>query len=153
LGVGSNACGARPLARLLDSPSPAHAYDRYRGTNIDATLEAARATWIAPDELEGSIERWLPFAEREPMAVDAVVELAKCGGVAWQASRGLELVERTIADGYGEVAGRTWHLTDWLKEVRHLALDTPAMTRWRRIVDGLAGAGDRRAARLQAAEE
>lgn len=122
-------------------------------TNIDATLEAARATWIAPDELEGSIERWLPFAVREPMAVDAVVELAKCGGVAWQASRGLELVERTIADGYGEVAGRTWHLTDWLKEVRHLALDAAEMGRWRRIVDGLAGAGDRRAARLQAAEE
>ena len=122
-------------------------------THIDATLEAARATWIAPDELEGSIERWLPFAVREPMAVDAVVELAKCGGVAWQASRGLELVERTIADGYGEVAGRTWHLSDWLKEVRHLALDAAAMARWRRIVDGLAGAGDRRAAQLQAAEE
>jgi hypothetical protein len=122
-------------------------------TSIDATLEAARASWIAPNEIESSIERWLPFAEREPMAVDAVVELAKCGGVAWQASRGLELVERTIAGGYGEVSGRTWHLTDWLKEVRHLTLDAAATARWRRIVDGLASAGDRRAARLQAAEE
>ncbi len=122
-------------------------------TNIDATLEAARAAWIAPDELEGSIERWLPFAEREPMAIDAVVELAKCGTVAWQASRGLELVERTIAGGYGEIASRTWHLMDWLKEVRPLGLEATAMARWRRVVDGLAGAGDSKAGRLQAAEE
>jgi hypothetical protein len=122
-------------------------------TNFGATLEAARATWIAQDELEGYIERWLPFAEQEPMAVDAVVELAKCDGVAWQASRGLDLVERTIAGGYGQVAARTWQLTYWLKEVRQLSLDAAATARWRRIVDGLAAAGDRRAAGLQAAEE
>jgi hypothetical protein len=99
------------------------------------------------------VERWLPFAEREPKGVDAVVELAKCGSVAWQASRGLELVERTIAGGYDEIASRTWHLSDWLKEIRHMGLETDAMARWRRVVDGLAGAGDSRAARLQAAEE
>lgn len=122
-------------------------------TNIDATLEAARTSWIAPGDLDDRVERWLPFAEREPMAVDAVVELAKCGGVAWQTSRGLELVERIIAGGYNEIASRTWHLTDWLKEIRHMGLDSAAMVRWRRIVDGLAGAGDSRAARLQAAEE
>lgn len=122
-------------------------------TTIDATLEAARTSWIAPRDLDDRVERWLPFAEREPMAVDAVVELAKCGGVAWQTSRGLELVERTIAGGYDEIASRTWHLTDWLKEIRHMGLETGAMARWRRVVDGLAGAGDPRAARLQAAEE
>jgi hypothetical protein len=121
--------------------------------DIDATLAAARATWIEPNELDDCIERWLPFAQREPMAVDAVVELAKCTDVGWQAARGLELVERTIARGYDEVASRTWHLGDWLKEMRHSGLDAVAMTRWRRIVDGLAGAGDRGAARLQAAEE
>ena len=119
---------------------------------IDATLEAARASWIAPGALDVHVERWLPFAEREPMAVDAVVELARCGGVAWQTSRGLEFVERTIAGGYNEIASRTWHLTDWLKEIRHVGLDTAATARWRRIVDGLAGAGDSRAAQLRAAE-
>lgn len=57
-------------------------------TDIDATLVAARATWIEPSELDNRVERWLPFAEREPMAVDAVVELAECADVAWQAARG-----------------------------------------------------------------
>lgn len=122
-------------------------------TAIDATLEAARASWIAPSALDDRLERWLPFAERESMGVDAVVELAKCGNVTWQTSRGLELVERTIGGGYTEIASRTWHLADWLSAIRHTSLDPDAMARWRRIVDGLAGAGDGRAARLQAAEE
>jgi hypothetical protein len=121
--------------------------------DIDTTLASARATWIMPSELDDRIERWLPFALREPMAVDGIVGLAKCADVSWQGSRGLELVERTIADAYDEVASRTWHLADWLGDVRHVGLDGHATARWRRIVDGLASAGDRRAARLQAAEE
>jgi hypothetical protein len=122
-------------------------------TNIDTTLDAARASWIEPDDLDAVVERWLRFAEREPMAVDAVVEFSKCASVAWQMSRGLELVERTIAGGYDEVASRMWHLAEWLKEIRHMGLQEDAMARWRRVVDGLAAAGDSRAARLQAAEE
>jgi hypothetical protein len=122
-------------------------------TNIDATLDAARASWIEPDDLDAVVERWLRFAEREPMAVDAVVEFSKCASVAWQMSRGLELVERTIAGGYDEVASRMWHLAEWLKEIRYMGLQEDAMARWRRVVDGLAAAGDSRAARLQAAEE
>lgn len=122
-------------------------------TDIDATLAAARAAWIEPSALEGFIERWLPFARGEPKAVDAVVEFAKCADLGWQTSSGLELVERTIADGCDEVASRTWHLADWLKEIRQAGLDPASTARWRRIVDGLAGAGDAGAADLQAAEE
>ena len=122
-------------------------------TNGDATLEAARASWVEPGELDALVERWLQFAEREPMAVDAVVEFSKCATVAWQISRGLALVERTIAGGYDEVASRTWHLAEWLNRIRHIGLQEDAMARWRRVVDGLAAAGDSHAARLQAAEE
>lgn len=121
--------------------------------DIDATLAAAQATWIEPGELDHPIARWLPFAAGEPQAVDAVSEFAKCTNVAWQTSSGLELVERTIADAYDDVASRTWHLTDWLKDIRHAGLDPASVARWRRIVDGLASAGDARAAELQAAEE
>ena len=122
-------------------------------TDIDSTLAAARAAWISPRVLDERIDRWVPFAEREPRAVDALVQLAECGDLDWQTSRGLEIVEQMVSAGYDEVASRTWHLTEWLKIVRQSGLDSEAIRRWHRIVDGLATAGDSRAARLQLAEE
>jgi hypothetical protein len=63
-------------------------------------------------------------------------------------------VEDIIGGRYRAVAGQIGILSIWLDELRQanlLARDSGA--RWRRIVDGLASAGDNRAARRQESEE
>ncbi len=123
-------------------------------TNPDTTLERARRSWVSPDAIGDLIVRWLEIARREPRAVDALVQLARCASPAWQATRGLALVEDLIDGDYSAVAARCWFLLDWLGEVRASGhLDTEGQARWRRIVDGLAAADDSRAVQLQKSEE
>lgn len=123
-------------------------------TDVDATLERAQREWVVPDAIADLVERWFPLGRREPKAVDAVTRLARCASDEWQATTGLEWIERVIDGRYDLVAGRCWYLLEWLERVRasgRLAGDGTA--RWRRIVDGLAAEGDDRAVRLQQAEE
>ncbi|HYK95433.1 MAG TPA: hypothetical protein VE011_06165 [Candidatus Dormibacteraeota bacterium] len=136
------------IRHLLPTPSIDAA-----DTDIDGVLGEARRNWIEPSEIDSRIERWLPFAIGTPEAVDAIIELARCGPLAWQADRGLAFLEQAIGGRYQEVAGRSWHIADWLKDVRALDLGRGEIERWHRVVDGLAGAGDGRVARLQASEE
>jgi hypothetical protein len=137
------------LASLLPTPTIDMA-DR----DIDATLARARANWLEPVDLWEFVERWLAFARGEPRAVDAAVQLTECADGPWQAGPGLAMIEDLVQDRYGSVASRTWHLVDWLKDIRagpHM--DDASTARWRRIVDGLASQRDNKAARLQATEE
>ncbi len=137
------------VARLLPVPQI-----NISDTDPDATLERARQSWVAPDAIADLVTRWLPFAHREPDAVDAVVQLAYCTSPLWQATTGLVWVEEVIDRDYAAVARRCWFLTSWLQTVRaSRQLDAEGMARWRRIVDGLAAEGDSRAVPLQQAEE
>ncbi|MCU1614167.1 MAG: hypothetical protein JWO98_1707 [Frankiales bacterium] len=120
----------------------------------DGTLRGARAGWIAPDSIADLVGRWLPLAQGRPKAADAVVLLAKCGPTAWQVTTGLSWAEQVIDGRYDAFAKRCWYLADWLSALREAGLGTPDDTaRWRRLVDGLAAAGDQRAAELQRLEE
>jgi hypothetical protein len=123
-------------------------------TDIDATLRMARKGWIDPDGIADLVTRWLPIGRREPKSVDGVTRLAFCANEDWQATRGLVWVEDVIDGQYAAIARRCWHLTDWLESVRASGkLNVEGTARWRRIVDGLAAAGDGRAVRLQQSEE
>jgi hypothetical protein len=123
-------------------------------SDVDATLERAQRDWLSPDDIADLMERWLPLAHREPKSVDAVVRLARCTAAEWQATTGLEWVERVIDGRYDWLAGRCWYLVDWLETVRASGrLNQERIARWRRIVDGLAAEGDDRAVKLQQAEE
>lgn len=119
----------------------------------DGTTERAQENWPDPESFGDLIKRWLPIARGRPEAVDALIELARCGSAAWQASTGLEWVEELIGDGFAAVAGRCYYLIRWLASVRTALPGEAGAARWRRIVDGLAAAGDDRAVRLQQAEE
>jgi hypothetical protein len=139
----------RALAQLLPTPQL-----NTGDTDPDATLERARQSWVAPDAIADLVTRWLPFARREPNAVDAVVQLALCASPLWQATTGLVWVEDVIDRDYAAVAGRCWFLIRWLQAIRASGeLDADGTARWRRIVDGLAAEGDSRAVPLQQAEE
>jgi hypothetical protein len=137
------------LAGLIPAPQIGVA-----DTDPNATLERADRGWLSPEEIAELVDRWLPFARRQPKAIDAVVRLAKSANATWQATTGLLWVEDLIDGDYAAVAGKCWYLTDWLESVRMAQqLDPKAATLWRRVVDGLAAEGDSRAVQLQQAEE
>jgi hypothetical protein len=78
----------------------------------------------------------------------------KLGSPCWQATIGLAWIEDLVGGAYSAVAGRCWFLPDWLEAVRTSGqLGREGEARWRRVVDGLAAEGDRRAVRLQKVEE
>jgi len=132
-----------PIPRLrLGDPDP------------DATLNRAWESWPPVDEIADLVTRWIAIAEGVPEAVDAAGQLARCAPSEWQASTGLRWVE-DLADGfYGAVSPISWLLIDWLEKVHSSGyLNGDGAARWRRIVDGLAAAGDSGAARLQRLEE
>ncbi|MFJ7212646.1 hypothetical protein [Amycolatopsis sp. NPDC098790] len=87
-------------------------------------------------------------------AADAIASLAKCGPMPWQFTTALDWVEQVVDGQYDIFVNRSWFLTDWLGLLREAGLGVPeGTTRWRRLVDGLAAAGDRQAAELQRLEE
>lgn len=139
--------------RTLGALIPAPQLD-VADTHTDASQEHAQQNWADPGLFADLISRWLPIACGKPEAIDALVELARCGPPAWQATVGLAWIEDLIGGRYAAVAGQSWFLAQWLETVRAAGqLDTDGTARWRRIVDGLAAGGDSRAARLQQAEE
>jgi hypothetical protein len=139
---------ATALAGLIAAPEPGLA-----DADPNSSIEHARQTWPHPEEFSELIARWLPIARGQPEATDALVKLARCAPPAWQATTGIQWVEELIGGSFAAVAGRCYHLTGWLGDIQD-ALPTDADTaRWHRVVDGLAAAGDTRAARLQQAEE
>jgi hypothetical protein len=121
--------------------------------NVDETLAVARREWISPRLLDALIVRWLPYALGQPKAVDALVGLVRCAELGWQIERGMEFVEQVASADFGEVASRTWFATEWLSDIRDSLVEDDQTARWRRIVDGLAAAGDSRASQLQRIEE
>lgn len=119
----------------------------------DATLERARADWLDPEQIADLVMRWIVLARGWPDTVDALSKLARCAAPTWQSSTGLIWMEELVDGGFTAIAGRCWHLTNWLGAVRGFGLEGDARARWRRLVDGLAATGDGLAAALQRAEE
>ncbi|MFE6134165.1 hypothetical protein ACFQ6Q_38830 [Streptomyces sp. NPDC056437] len=63
-------------------------------------------------------------------------------------------MEHVIDGRYDAFANRCWYVTRWLTELRESRLpDAPSLSRWRRLVDGFAAAGDRGAVELQRIDE
>jgi hypothetical protein len=136
------------MAGLIAAPEPDLA-----DPDPNATIERAQSAWSEPNYFGDLVERWLPIARGWPEAVDGLVKLARCGSAAWQTTTGLEWAEELIGGGFAAVAGRCYYLVRWLGDVRAALPGEADAARWRRVVDGLAAAGDNRAVRLQQAEE
>ncbi|WP_406420182.1 hypothetical protein [Streptomyces sp. NBC_01614] len=122
--------------------------------DIDATLARAREGWLHPDTIADLAVRWMRIARQEPKALDALAKLGKCAPLEWQRDTGLTWAEQLTDGNYRAIANKCWYLTDWLKTLHSRDAMLPdQITRWRRLVDGLAAAGDDRAAGLQRIEE
>jgi hypothetical protein len=120
----------------------------------DAILDHARNNWLTPDSIADLVIRWIPYALREPKALDALAQFSACAPTRWQADTGLVWAEQLIDGSYSSVASRSWFLTNWLETLRTSRELTPDQTaRWCRLIDGLAAEGDHRAADLQQIEE
>ena len=138
----------RALAGLIPAPESDLA-----DADPDTSVKHARKSWPAPDTFSDLIKRWLPTARSQPEAADALIKLGWCTSPAWQATSGLHWVEELIDGNFAAVAGRCYYLTRWLGDLRPILPGDTGTARWRRVVDGLAAAGDNRLARLQQAEE
>jgi hypothetical protein len=136
------------LGGLIAAPEPT-----LTDADPDSSIERARQTWPDPETFSELIKRWLPVARGQPQAADALIKLARCGSPAWQATTGLQWVEELIGGAFAAVAGRCYYLTQWLSAIQGTLPGEEETARWHRVVDGLAAAGDNRAARLQQAEE
>jgi hypothetical protein len=137
------------LAGLIPTPQIEMA-----DSDPDRTIAKAEEGWVTPSEIEDLFERWLPLVEGEAPSVDAATRFAMTADSGWQMTVGLALVERTIAGKFGNVANSCWFLAEWLGRLQaEQSLQGNAANTWRRIVDGLAAAGDTRAAKLQQSDE
>jgi|GEM_PF-6819465 len=138
------------VSAILPVPNP-----RSSDSNIDATLEDRRRNWIQPEALAGLDERWLRPAAGEPKAADAVVKFARSASLEWQASTALILIEGIMGTSFNLFANRLFHLEDWLSGLRKegMLAAGEVQSRYHRIVDGLAAAGDRGAVKLQQLDE
>lgn len=120
----------------------------------NATLNRCRASWAPPNAFDGVVDRWLAIGKGEPKCAEAVAQFARTAPTSWQATTGLVWLERVLQEGFGAFANRTWFVTNWLKELRASpAVVGPPLARYRRIVDGLAAAGDSASVALQQLEE
>ncbi len=120
----------------------------------DNTLEKARVDWLAPEALSDLFDRWIALATGEPKAADAVAQYARTTSSAWQPTTGLTWLERIINNRYDDFANRCWFVMNWLTGLREATtLASEPLSQWRRIVDGLAGAGDSHAVDLQRIDE
>ena len=136
------------LAGLIPAPEPDLA-----DQDPDTSIEHARKTWPSPDTFSDLIRRWLPVAHGHRETADALIKLSWSAPRSWQATTGLQWIEQLTSNHYTAIAGRCYYLTRWLEDIRAALPDNAGAARWRSIVDGLAAAGDYRAARLQQAEE
>jgi hypothetical protein len=137
------------VAALIPTPSP-HSWD----PDIDGTFACSRKNWIQPEDLGELAVRWLYLAKCEPKAVDAVIKFGKSAPRAWQTSVALDWIETIVGGRYDLIANRLYYLEEWLSELRSAGLILDEVkTKYHRIIDGLAAAGDRAAVRLQQLDE
>jgi hypothetical protein len=137
------------VAALIPTPSP-HSWD----PDIDGTFANSRKNWIQPEDIGELAGRWLCLAKWEPMAVDAVIKFGKSAPRAWQTSVALDWIETIVGGRFDLIANRLYYLEEWLSELRGAGLLLGEVkTKYHRIIDGLAAAGDRAAVRLQQLDE
>jgi hypothetical protein len=137
------------VAALIPTPSP-HSWD----PDIDGTFAHSRKNWIQPGDIIELAGRWLALAKWEPKAVDAVIKFGKSAPRTWQTSVALDWIETIIGGRYDLIASRLYYLEEWLSELRSAGLLLGEVkTKYHRIIDGLAAAGDRAAVRLQQLDE
>ncbi|WP_133251014.1 hypothetical protein [Mycobacterium montefiorense] len=137
------------VAALMPTPRP-HPWD----PDIDGTFANSRKHWIQPADLGDLGRRWLSLARWEPKAIDAVIKFGKSAPTAWQNSVELDWIETLAGGRYDLIANRLYYLEEWFSELRGSGLILGEVkTKYHRIVDGLAAAGDRAAVRLQQLDE
>ncbi|WP_326758622.1 hypothetical protein OHB35_11350 [Streptomyces phaeochromogenes] len=128
--------GAQALAALV----PTTAYD---AGYVNRELHGPPQAWTRLLEWGPQIQRWLPYATGVSECVDNVVSALQNLSPADQVRVGLPWLETLITARPDAVAGRSWLLPKWLRDVRGHARNE-FMQSWQRIVDALVVAGETR---------
>jgi hypothetical protein len=137
------------VAGLMLSPSP-----MVSEGNFGAVAEAASIDWIDPASLAGEIDRWLEYGAGDQEAVDALVAIVDTAEPMWQATTGLEWIERAIDGKYARLAGRCVRLPNWLVALsQRIEIRGESLARYSRVVDGLVASGEMRLVAIQRRHE
>ncbi|WP_328509629.1 hypothetical protein OG981_19295 [Streptomyces mirabilis] len=133
---GSDYRGAQALAALV----PTTAYD---AGYLNRELHGPPQAWTSLLEWRPQIQRWLPYAMGTSECVDNLLSALQNLPTADQVRAGLPWLETLITPRPAAVAGRSWLLPTWLRDVRGHA-HNELMQSWQRIVDALVVAGESR---------
>lgn len=137
------------VRNLVPDPSPS----AYMG-DVDATVKAARASWIGVEAVSANIEEWLQVAGGREWCVDALVGFLQAQRIEQQANPGLIWVRSLVVDGDGTARTSGFLLIEWLRELRdsHI-LASSSWRDYRAIVDALVLTGFSGAHELQQRDE
>jgi len=141
LPLGHGFLAARGIASLIPKPTYADNY-------LVRELDAEPIVWIDFYTVAPCVPRWVPFAAGHPESVDQLVALLRFARTEQQIEPGLSWIEDLIKADVSSIAGRTYLLPAWLKEIRSSVVHTRRRATWQRIVDQLLVAGEERVAEL-----
>ena len=118
------------LAALMPNAEPATEY-LYR------ELREQPIVWWDPLELQSEVEAWLVPAIGKATCVDQLIGFLRMLTEENQARFGLPWVATLVLASPGDIANRSFLLTNWLIETRYAADAAGLSAEWQGIVDAL----------------
>ena len=122
--------GDMALAALMPNAEPATEY-LYR------ELREQPIVWWDPLELQSEVEAWLVPAIGKATCVDQLIDFLRMLTEENQARFGLPWVATLVLASPGDIANRSFLLTNWLIETRYAADAAGLSAEWQEIVDAL----------------
>lgn len=134
------------VVALIPRPRP-----RAGESDVDRILADAYPDWVEPSALTALVDRWINIRADAGECTDAIAWFLLRRPMKERIGFGLRWLEQIVGGRFASVAGRAWILWDWVKEiVESKEMSADDASRLRRLVDGVAAQGNRRALELQA---
>ena len=102
--------------------------------------------WWDPVSLITEVEEWLVHAKGRARCIDRLIRFIRVLAPEEQVQKGIPWITALVfADNFRE-ASQAWLLSDWLIQMRPVAVKVDLLNDWQKIVDALVVAGDTRLA-------
>lgn len=137
--VGDGSLAARGVASLIPNIANDNGY-------LLRELDIAPIAWIEFDTIAPHVDQWVPFAAGHGESVDQLVSLLRLTSIEQQVNRGAPWIEELVRANPPAIAGRSYLLPGWLREIRSPVRGRLQSQNWQRIVDLLVVAGEERIA-------
>lgn len=126
--------GDRALASLL--PNSAH-----ESEYLYREIQDKPIVWWDPILLGSEVKEWLIHAAGRADCVDQLIGFIRVLTAEEQVRTGLPWVTKLVLGHTDRIARASWDLSDWLTEMRSVAVDVDLSDIWQEVVDALVVAG------------